>query len=73
MTNLKDLSQKNVYLSVRIREADRALLEAICIRGGWNLSDGVRRAINSFGAEMSLFLVDGELVSVDLGGHNAPK
>jgi hypothetical protein len=42
---MDEKNNKTVLLNVRIRNVDRALLEALCECEGVNLSEGVRRAI----------------------------
>lgn len=54
---MDEQNKKTVYLSIRIRSIDRALLEALCKRRGWNLSEGIRHAIATAATKEGLYNV----------------
>ena len=60
--------KKTVMLCTRVRAVDRDLLEAVCKRGGWNLSEGVRRAIANEAEKQGLYCVAGFVVERE-GNH----
>jgi hypothetical protein len=54
--------KKTEMLRIRLRGVDRALLEEICKRRGWNLSEGVRRSITDEAAKQGLHSDAGVIV-----------
>jgi len=59
---MKEENKKNFMLVVRIRKVDRSLLEEVCKRQGWGLSECIRRAITDQAAKLGLHSVAGFIV-----------
>ena len=64
-------NNKTVMLRARLRVVDRALLEALCNRRCWNLSEGVRQAITDEAAKEGLYSVAGFIVERE-ADHEQP-
>jgi hypothetical protein len=52
---MNDSILKTIPLRARIRTVDRALLETLCARHGWNLSEGIRQAIRELSDKEGLY------------------
>ncbi len=67
---MDDQIKKTVMLRARIRNVDRDLLETLCARHGWNLSEGVRQAIRNEAEREGLYNVGPFVMSEKQEAHN---
>jgi len=66
MMNMNEKILKSGCVHAKITTGERTLLEAVCNRAGWNLSEAIRRAIVNLASEMGIFYADGKVVVSNL-------